>query len=383
MSTVSELFNEALDRTRAVIPMVNITFELEKEGKLQPYSISPEDFTKSLNAKYSNAENFLNALVTHLDGNRHIVAAFASTPTAFTDAWNMKSEELSVADVLALTKSGGHFQFNQLKGTGSMLYRTNYQRGLVWSKGLGIVKGFRHRTGGIYKEDSLNEMGVFTYATPTDAAGMMEYRFTEQFSEAIGIPMIYIITQWFKYSTPHEEENNWLYMTAAAKVVGTESKPNAPIKLQLISKDEAIKHLDNMSEAIATKGVYKVRPPMPEYLRLGWSYDKIKGEKRRMLLKYARENRLGCPSKECGHVSFSSLKDKDIHVGHRISQHWNAENHGVADVHHPYNLYLSCGACNISLSSRYPTDLDKAINEMGTIGDWLMGGLLTNEVSGA
>lgn len=380
MSTVNELFNKALEDTKSAIPKVDLTFELEKKGKVQTYSIHPDSFLNSLQSKYSNSASFLNSLVSHLDGNRHIIAAFASTPTAFTDAWNMKSEELSVTDVLSLTKSGGHFQFNQQKETGSMLYRTHYMRGLVWSKGLGIVKGFRHRTGGIYKEDSLNEMGIFTYATPTDAAGMMEYRFAEQFSEKMGIPMIYIITQWFRYNTPHEEDNKWLYMTASAKVIGTNNTPNAPINLQLISKDEAIKHLDNMSEAIKTKGDYKVRPPMPEYLRLGWSYDKIKGEKRRKVTSYACKNRLSCPSPTCGHVPFSSLKQKDIHIGHRISQHWNTENHGVADVHHPYNLYLSCAKCNMGLGDRYPTELDKAISEMGTLGDWLMGGLLDNDL---
>ncbi|MDB2504363.1 hypothetical protein N9X92_01375 [Gammaproteobacteria bacterium] len=49
---------------------------------------------------------------------------------------------------------------------------------------------------------------------------------------------------------------------------------------------------------------------------------------------------------------------------------------GVVDVRHPYNLYLSCAACNIALSAKYPTEIDKLIQENGTIGDWLMNGLL-------
>ena len=61
-----------------------------------------------------------------------------------------------------------------------MLYQVGYPKGLVKSKGIGITKGFRHKTGGIYEEDSLNEMGVFKYATPTDSAGMIEYRMTER-----------------------------------------------------------------------------------------------------------------------------------------------------------------------------------------------------------
>ena len=72
----------------------------------------------------------------------------------------------------------------------------------------------------------------------------------------------------------------------------------------------------------------------------------------------------------------TKLKNSDIHIGHRISQHWNSQNVGVVDVHHPYNLYLSCAACNIALSAKYPTEIDNVIQENGTIGDWLMNGLL-------
>jgi len=376
MKSIQEIYSLAYSKTENIIPSQPVNFKLEKDNKQQSYSIEPAKFHNALKSKYQNSTKYFDALSSHLHGISNIIAAFASTPTSFTDAWNMKSEELNKTDVLALTRSGGHFQFNQLLGTGSELYRTSYPKGLVWSKGSSIVKGFRHRTGGIYKEDNLNEMGVFTYATPTDAAGMMEYRFVEQFCEIIGIPMVYIITQWFKYNTPYEEQNNWLYMTGAAKVVSIEAKPNAPIKLQLISKDDALKNINTLADAIKTKGSYKVRPPMPEHIRLGWSYDKIKGEKRKRLINYAKVNRLTCPSSDCGHVSFTSLRDKDIHVSHRISQNWNVQNYGIADVNHPYNLYLSCGACNISLSDRYPTQLEEAINEMGTLGDWLMSGLL-------
>ena len=112
------------------------------------------------------------------------------------------------------------------------------------------------------------------------------------------------------------------------------------------------------------------------HLRLGWSYSKIKGNKRTKLISFARDMRLGCPGTDCGSVPFSKLKNSDVHIGHRISQHWNSQNVGVVDVHHPYNLYLSCAACNIALSAKYSTQIDKLIQADGTIGDWLMNGLL-------
>jgi hypothetical protein len=380
LDTVEKLYRDALQRADALIPAANFEFtQTNNDGKLKHYCITPVQYRKALQNKYSDFEKYKRNFVEHLLGLRNLVAAFASTPTSFTDAWNMKSKELTADDVIALTKSGGHFQFNQLQNgdrSGSALYQRGGVRGLVKSKDIGITKGFRHATGGMYEQDQLNEMGTFNYATPTDPAGMMEYRMSEQLSATVGIPQTYLITQWFRYSTPCENLNDFLYMTGVAKVINTQGHPYDPIELQLISKDEALKHIDSMLSALRVEGNYRVRPPLPEHLRLGWSYDKIKGEKRELLLSFARANAYRCPSAQCGNQYFSSLKNTEIHIGHRISQKWNSMNTGVADVHHPYNLYLSCSACNISLSEKYPSQIDQLINDMGTVGDWLISGLL-------
>jgi hypothetical protein len=383
MKTVEETFLLAYDDTLQLIPKSLYSFkQASNDGILKEYHIKSEDFEKSLRNKFGNYELFSKFFIPHLLGQKNIIAAFASTPTSFSDAWNMKSEELIAEDVLALSKSGGHFQFNQIPygpdKSGSGLYQNNYAKGLVHSKGVGLIKGFRHKTGGIYEADSLNEMGVFTYATPNNPAGMMEYRFAEKFSKTLGIPFVYIITQWFKYKTNFEDLNNWIYMTGVAKVVSDSKHPHDPIKLQLINKDEAIKLINNLLEAMKTKGDFRVRPPLAEHLRLGWSYNKIiqDKEKRKKIIDYAIKNNLRCPGERCNKTFFKDLKSVNIHIGHRISQNWNSQNTGVADVHHPYNLYLSCGSCNTSLSEKYPTEIDKLINTMGTIGDWLIKDLL-------
>ena len=383
MKTVEETFRIAYDDTLKVIPSEIYSFkQSNNDGKPIEYSIKPDEFKKSLKNKFGDYELFSKVFTDHLLGQKNIIAAFASTPISFSDAWNMKSEELIAEDVLALSKSGGHFQFNQIpNGTdksGSALYQNNYAKGLVHSKGTGLVKGFRHKTGGIYEADSLDEMGVFTYATPNDPAGMMEYRFVEKFSKKLGIPFVYIITQWFKYRTNFESLNSWIYMTGVAKVVSDSMHPHNPIRLQLISKDEAIKLINTLLDGVQTKGDYRVRPPLPEHLRLGWSYSKIKQDKdkRNKIIDYAKKHSFRCPGDKCNKVFFKDLANSNIHLGHRISQNWNSQNTGVADVHHPYNLYLSCNTCNISLSEKYPTEIDRLINEMGTIGDWLMKDLL-------
>lgn len=383
MKSLEEIYKQSLKEAEDLIPESVFHFTQENgEGVDKKYSISPLEFKKALHNKLGDFSKFVGVFTDHLLGQKNIIAAFASTPISFSNAWNMKSEELSAEDVLALSRAGGHFQFNQLANgvdnSGSPLYQKGFAKGLVHSKGTGLTKGFRHKTGGIYAEDSLNEMGVFKYATPTDAAGMMEYRFAEKFSKNLGIPLIYIITQWFKYETKYEELNDWLYMTAVAKVVNDKSHPYKPIELQLINKDDALKIIENLLDAIQTKGDFRIRPPMPEHLRLGWSYDKISKDKkkRQLIIDYAINKNYRCPGGQCDGVFFKALGNKDIHIGHRISQKWNSQNSGVADVHHPYNLYLSCGKCNISLSEKYPTEIDKLIEKMGTIGDWLMSDLL-------
>ena len=355
MKSLQETCEEAIANAQAVIPEQAFEFSQRiSSGELKDYKITADQCQKSLKNFYKSFKIFRRDFPPHLEGQKHLVAAFASTPISFSDAWNMKAEELTPEDVVSLSKAGGHFQFNQIPNganeSGSTLYQDSFARGCVDSLSTPYLQGFRHKTGSVYEEDSLSEMGVFTYATPTNSAGMMKYRFAEQLSKSLGIPLVFLVTQWFRYKTPYEKLNQWLYMTGVAKVYGEGSHPKDPIKLQLISKDEALKTLDLIIDAFKAKGDYRIRTILPEHLRLGWSYPKIQtGAKKSRLIEFAKVHGFACPGHKCGGVPFETLPDREIHIGHRISQKWNSQNSGVADVHHPYNLYLSCGACNMSL----------------------------------
>ncbi len=163
MKTLEDIFYMAVEKTIELIPTNNFEFEqVNNDGNVKKYNISPGQFEKATTNKFSNYQYFSKVFIDHLEGQKNIVAAFASTPVSFSDAWNMKSEELTAEDVVTLTKSGGHFQFNQipygLNKSGSRLYQSGYARGLVKSFGSGLTKGFRHKTGGVYEADSLNEM---------------------------------------------------------------------------------------------------------------------------------------------------------------------------------------------------------------------------------
>ncbi|NVK27404.1 MAG: hypothetical protein HWE14_05135 [Flavobacteriia bacterium] len=387
MPTMTSIFEEAVQNCYALIPETDYSFkQAGNSGVIKDYTISPAQYRKSVDNAFGNFVTFRNTFIKHLEGQKSLISAFASTPVSFSDAWNMKAESLEPSDVISLTKAGGHFQLNQIPyghgSSGSGLYQSGYAKGLVKSFGTKITKGFRHKTGGVYEDDSLNEMGIFTYATPNNSAGMMEYRFAEQLSSGLKVPLIFIITQWFKYPIEFEINNEWIYMTGVAKVVGKGSHPHDPINLQLISKDEAVKHLTSLIDAFSSPQEVRIRPQLPEHLKLGWSYTKIKQnkEKRRILIEYARNNQLKCPGEICNHIPFSRLQDSNVHIGHRISQNWASQNIGVVDIHHPYNLYLSCNTCNSSLSDKYPSEIDLIINKNGTIGDWLNADLLDDEI---
>ena len=103
MKTVEETFHIAYEETLKIIPKTLYSFkQANNEGVLKEYYIKPEEFENSLRNKFGNYERFSKIFTDHLLGQKNIIAAFASAPTSFSDAWNMKSEELIAEDVLAL-----------------------------------------------------------------------------------------------------------------------------------------------------------------------------------------------------------------------------------------------------------------------------------------
>ena len=116
MRSVAELFGQAKLETLKLAPTELYSFSLrDNDGKEKVYTILPEKFRDSVSKQFVSFENYSLTFKEHLSGLRHLVSAFSSTPTAFSDAWNMKAEELTPDDVISLSKSGGHFQFNQIQ----------------------------------------------------------------------------------------------------------------------------------------------------------------------------------------------------------------------------------------------------------------------------
>ena len=195
----------------------------------------------------------------------------------------------------------------------------------------------------------------------------MKYRFD---TKELGYSSVFLVANGFG-TKRLTKLNQWLCMTGVAEV-GRRKSPQGPHQVAIDQQGCALKTLDLIIDAFKAKGD-RIRTILPEHLRLGWSYPKINtGAKKSKLIEFAKAQGFACPGHKCGGVPFETLPDREIHIGHRISQKWNSQNSGVADVHHPYNLYLSCGACNMSLGAHYPDEMDARINVLGTIGDWLM-----------
>ena len=55
---------------------------------------------------------------------------------------------------------------------------------------------------------------------------------------------------------------------------------------------------------------------MPEYLKLGWSFDKISKDqkKRKLEIDYALNNNLRCPGSGCNHILFKELTKSNVCV---------------------------------------------------------------------
>ena len=107
MDVIKQYFEESKESVRSLIPTEVFEFDqADNDGKLKNYQITPQQFETALTNKFSDAQKYLSYLAGHLEDQRSLIAAFASTPIAFSDAWNMQAEELTSDDVVALTKSG-------------------------------------------------------------------------------------------------------------------------------------------------------------------------------------------------------------------------------------------------------------------------------------
>jgi len=296
-----------------------------------------------------------------------------SSPKGFRTAWGLRSKTLSIQDAEAITNDGG--QLIPVNNSSRLL--SCEQQGVVLGPEKRLVLAVRHSEGNY--EDSLDELGRFTYQPPRDVSGMLRYRWCQFLSQKLKVPYVVLVIMWFEYRL--NNKMNQLFVLAPAKIIDCDDdlanlneSIHRPLKLQLIPRHEALATL-NLIKSLNSENIdIDVRAELPEALAREWSYDKINAtEKGKQLKKWAQNNSITCPGSKCNHALFRDLKNSDIAFGHIVSQNWSSAFTFMLDkVHHPDNLYLTCKICNSSLSNNFPEPkLREQIVKKGTIGDWL------------
>lgn len=296
-----------------------------------------------------------------------------SSPKGFRTAWGLRSKTLSIQDAEAIANDGG--QLIPVNENSRLL--SCEQQGVVLGPEKRLVLAVRHSEGNY--DDSLDELGRFTYQPPRDVSGMLRYRWCQFLSQKLKVPYVVLVIMWFEYRL--NNKLNQLFVLAPAKIIdcnddlaNLNESIHRPLKLQLIPRHEALSTL-NLVKSLNSENIdIDVRAELPEALAREWSYDKINStEKGKRLKKWAQRNLMACPGSKCNHVLFQDLKNSDIAFGHIVSQNWSSAFTFMLDkVHHPDNLYLTCKTCNSSLSNNFPEPgLRGQIVKSGTIGDWL------------
>jgi len=313
-------------------------------------------------------------LISHYR-NLESLIPYCSSPKSFRTAWGLRSEILNKYDANTIVNEGGQIIPENKK---MRLFQT-VQQGVELGINQRLVSFVRHSEGNY--EDELDLEGRFTYQPPTDATGMLRYRWCQFLSKSLGNDLVVIAVMWFKMVI--NDIPKYVFVAAPAKIIEWEediqnlgSSIQNPLKLQIIERQDVFNFINLVQSSNQTKIEIKTRRELPQSLSREWSYDRLNAAKKGTQIKnWARKVGKTCPGSLCNHTQFEKLPNKKIAFGHIVSQDWTRAFTFLLDKKdHPDNLYLTCNICNSSLSNNFPdSDLRKEImkEDRGTIGDWL------------
>lgn len=242
----------------------------------------------------------------------------------------------------------------------------------------------RHSEGNY--EDTMDDLGRFTYQPPNNTAGMLRYRWCQFLSSSMKIPYVLLVIMWFEIHHPINKDLKHAFMIAPAKIIDYEKdlmnlgdSLNNPLELQIINRTETLSILNLISSLGETDLEIETRFELSEKIAREWAYDKINNtEKGRKIKRWAQKTGKKCPGQGCKkgkhpNIEFKDIRLSEIAFGHIISQNWSKAYTFMLDkIDHPDNLYLTCRSCNSILGDMFP---DKSFRDRivkaGTIGDWL------------
>ncbi len=299
--------------------------------------------------------------------------SLSSSPQAFKAAWDLRSSMLTTIDVETIISLGG--QIIPLNKKSRVL--TPEQQGVLYGPRKMFILGVRHSEGNF--EDSLDDLGKFTYQPPKDVSGLLRYRFLQKVSKKIEIGLVVLAIMWFEYKINNQIKH--VFVIAPAKLCDYENDLNNlnaslanPLSLQIIQRSEALNKIEQIFARDESNLVISVRSELDEKIAREFSYIQIKDSKKgKKIKKWAQNTARKCPGPVCNGALFSTLRLPQIAFGHIISREWcRSFPHLQGKVNHPDNLYLTCNRCNSSLLDYFPDRIlrDKIITN-NTLGDWL------------
>lgn len=344
------------------------------KGKAKPVKVTQNQIKNALKkiCPTGKSKTLSKDMLDHFEDLEKFIP-FCSSPSSFRTAWDFRSNILNKFDADTLVKEGGQL----IPNNENLRLFQSIQQGVELGKNQRLVSFVRHSVGNY--DDDLDDQGRFEYQPPSDATGMLRYRWCQQISSVLQIPFVVIAVMWFEYKI--NKKSNLVFVAAPAKIIehdedlqNLETSLSNSLKLKLINRTEAYNAINLIRSLGQTHLEIKTRPQLSESLAREFAFDRINSsQKGRKIKRWAQKTILDCPGNLCNHVKFAKLDSKNIAFGHIVSQEWTRSFTFLLDKKdHPDNLYLTCQKCNSSLGDKFPdAELRNQILSRGTIGDWL------------
>jgi len=344
------------------------------KGKSKPVNVKPEHIKNALRkiCSIGNTKTISKDFIEHFDSLEKLIP-FCSSPKSFRSAWDLRSNILNKFDADTLVNEGAQL----IPNNKNLRLFQAIQQGVELGKNQRLVSFVRHVEGNY--DDNLDDLGQFTYQPPSDATGMLRYRWCQFLGKKLQIPFVVIAVMWFEYRI--NDSSNLIFIASPAKITNFEDdlknlgdSLHNPLTLQLINRSDAYNIINLVRSLNQTESHIETRMELPVSIAREWSFDRLNSsEKGRKVKRWAQKMGYSCPGTLCNHVKFDKLDQRKIAFGHIVSQEWTRSFTFLLDrKDHPDNLYLTCQQCNSSLSDNFPgVGLRKEIEERGTIGDWL------------
>ena len=338
----------------------------------------------------------------------HDEVIYQSTPNSFMYAYReLVGIELDVSDLWQIKELGANIlpldpsvRYRPPEHAHSV-FRTSMQGFRYYPKGGGdnIIRAGTAQ--GQYKDKA--QLETIFYDTALNVKSLIQCRFIEFLSEVLfensdsGL-IIQMVAKLDVITDNGSEEYSTSNVMSFCEVVPFSRWPPEikeyekkiyghpmlmPLLLKPLSHNKARKKLSIIQDLSKENSHFDIRATsLTQEQEKRWNYNNIKpnSSQRKALAEYIRKNEPKCGhhdddcTKKCNGMSI-----KNFQVGHILSQSWSQSYHVFKEsVHHPDNLYLSCGPCNASLNQGGPskTVLKYLNRNYLTLGDLLRKGLI-------